>query len=122
MSKEKFLNLLILISSLFVYLEWSGDNAKFLFQIELDLFQKLPTDPGSVIHPFILLPILGQSILLITLFQKEPSKKLTYIGIIGLAVLVIFIALIGIMSKNVQITISTLPFFGFAIWRWRIKT
>ena len=120
MSKEKILNLLILISSLFVYLEWSGDNAEFLFQIEQDFFLQFPSDPGSLLHPFILIPLLGQFLLIISLFQKEPSKKLTYVGIIGLGVLVLFIAFIGIMSKNIQVALSTLPFIGFAIWRWRI--
>jgi uncharacterized protein YacL len=113
--KSKILNGLLIISSLLGYLEWSGGNHLFLLTGEAEIISKLFTDPMSVLHPFILLPILGQILLLITLFQEKPSKILTYVSIGGLGLLLAFMLLIGIMSVNFKIIISTIPFLVTAV-------
>lgn len=69
--KSKLLNFLLIVTSLLGYLEWGGDNHIFLFKAEAEILSKLFTDPLSVLHPFTLLPLAGQIILLITLFQKK---------------------------------------------------
>lgn len=113
--KSKILNLLLIITSLLGYLEWSGDSHIFLFKAETEIFSKLFTNPISVLHPFILLPLIGQVLLLITLFQKLPSKILTYSSIVGLGLLLGFMFIIGIISLNFKIIISTIPFLIVAI-------
>jgi len=113
--KLKILNILLIITSLIGYLEWSGGSHTFLFQGEVEIVNKLFTNPASAIHPFTLLPLLGQILLLVTLFQKVPSKILTYISIIGLGLLLGFMFIIGIMSLNFKITVSTIPFITVAI-------
>lgn len=113
--KSKLLNCLLIITSLLGYLEWSGNSHAFLFQTEGEIFSKLFTDPSSVLHPFTILPMLGQLLLLITLFQKTPSKTLTYISIGGLGLLLIFMLAIGILSLNYKIIVSTIPFIVVSI-------
>ena len=108
--KSKILNFLLIIFSLFGYLEWSGNNHLFLFEAEIEIFSKLFTSPISVLHPFIVLPIAAQFILLFTLFQKKPSKKLTYISIFCFFILLGFMLIIGIISLNYKIALSTIPF------------
>jgi hypothetical protein len=108
--KSKILNILLICTSLLGYLEWSGNSHSFLFQAEGEIISKLFTDPISVLHPFTLLPMTGQLILIITLFQKRPSKLLTYIGIGGLGILLVFMFVIGIMTLNFKIILSTIPF------------
>lgn len=114
--KAKILNFLLIITSLLGYLEWGGGNHIFLFKGETEIIYKLFTNPTSVLHPFILLPIIGQLLLLITLFQKKPSKTLTYISIGGLGLLLGFMCIIGIISMNVKIIASTIPFISIAVW------
>lgn len=114
--KAKILNFLLIITSLLGYLEWGGGNHIFLFKGETEIIYKLFTNPTSVLHPFILLPIIGQLLLLITLFQKTPSKTLTYISIAGLGLLLGFMCIIGIISMNVKIIASTIPFISIAVW------
>jgi len=106
----KVLNMLLIVTSLMGYLEWSGDNQMFLFQGEAEIIYKLFTNPTNLIHPFILLPLIGQMLLLITLFQKSPSKVLTYISIVGVGILLGFMFIIGLISLNFKIVISTIPF------------
>ncbi|WP_353169912.1 hypothetical protein [Flavobacterium sp.] len=106
--KSKILNFLLIIFSLIGYLEWSGNNHTFLFEAEIEILSKLFVKP--VIHPFIILPIISQFLLLVTLFQKSASKKLTYISIFGLGLLVYFLLFVGLISLNYKIVISTIPF------------
>ncbi|MBS1635156.1 MAG: hypothetical protein JST26_04475 [Bacteroidetes bacterium] len=113
--KSKILNLLIILTSLIGYLEWSGNSHTFLFEAEAEIFSRLFTDPVSVLHPFTILPLISQVLLFITLFQKTPGKTLTYIGIAGLALLLVFMCIIGIMSMNFKIILSTVPFIVVAV-------
>jgi len=114
--KAKILNSLLLITSLIGYLEWGGNQHLFLFQAEIDILTKIITEPKSVLHPFVLLPMIGQVILLISLFQKTPHKALTFTGIGTLGILLAFMFLIGIISLNFKILFSTLPFLVIAIY------
>jgi hypothetical protein len=113
--KAKVLNLFLFITSLLGYLEWSGDNHMFLITGEAEIIYKLFTNPTSAIHPFVLIPLLGQILLFFTLFQKMPSKTLTYISIIGIGLLLGFMFVIGIISLNLKILFSTIPFLTIAI-------
>lgn len=121
MKKQKILNFLLIATSLIGYLEWSGGNHIFLIAGEAEILAKLFTDPSSVIHPFILLPLLGQILLSFTLLQKEPSKVLTYICIAALGLLLGFMFIIGIITFNYKIAFSTIPFIVTAIITIRLN-
>lgn len=108
--KGKILNILLIISSSFGFLEWGQNHKMFLFQIEAEIFSKFFKDPISVIHPFIILPLLGQVLLLLTMVQKKPSKILTYFGIGGVGILIALIFLIGCLNINLRMLFSTIPF------------
>lgn len=113
--KSKLLNLLLIITSLFGYLEWGGGNHSFLFQAEGEVLAKIFTDPASVLHPLTVLPMIGQLLLLITLFQKQPGKILTYAGLAGLGILLAFLLVVGILGSNIKVILSTLPFLVLAV-------
>ena len=113
--KSKILNIGLLLTSLFGYLEWGGDHKMFLVQLELEVLSKLFKDPLSVIHPLIFLPLIGQLLLLYTLFQKRPSKVITLLGLGGIGSLLLLMFAIGLMGTSYKILISTLPFLIFAI-------
>ena len=113
--KSKILNLLLIITSLLGFLEWGGNNRSFLFQVEAEVLSKILADPASVIHPLTILPLLGQIALVATLFQRTPNKKLSYIGIGCLGILLGLMFAIGLMSLNFKIILSTIPFLGVAI-------
>ncbi|MEP0987673.1 hypothetical protein [Ekhidna sp.] len=106
----RLLIVLVILSSLFGYLEWGGGNHSFLFEIEYQIIVSLLSQPKSVAHPFVIIPLLGQLILLVALFQKKPSRILIYLGILSLTLLLGIMFAIGIMSENFKILISTIPF------------
>lgn len=112
--KSKLLNFLLILTSLFGFLEWGGGSHIFLFQAEGEVVSKLFTDPLSVLHPLTILPMIGQILLLITLFQKKPNKILTYTGLGGLGVLLAFIFFVGALSMNAKIMLAALPFLVVA--------
>ena len=113
--KSKLLNAGLVLTSLLGYLEWGSDNSMYLFQMERDILSKLFSDPASMIHPLIVLPILGQILLIITLFQKQPKKLLTYLGIGGIGLLLFLMLFIGLLEMNARIVLSTLPFLSISI-------
>ena len=108
--KSKILNIGLILTSFVGYLEWGGNNKMFLVQGEIEVISKLLTDPGSALHPFTLLPLVGQVLLVITLFQKSPSRLLTYLGLAGISVLLLFMLVIGLLSLHIKTALSTLPF------------
>lgn len=110
MKLEKLYNVLFILASLIVYLEWGGGQKMFLFQMEYDIILKSFKQPLSLLHPLIILPLMGQISLFITLFQQVPKKLLTYFGISGLSVLILFVFFIGLISLNLKIIVFSLPF------------
>ena len=113
--KIKVFNILMLLTSLFGYMEWGGGNKAFLYESQLELFKGLASDPGSLLHPLVLLPLAGQLLLLCTLFQPNPGKWLTYSGMICLSLLLGIILFIGILESNSLMLWSTIPFFMAAL-------
>ncbi len=113
--KARLLNSLLLVFSLFGYLEWGHGNRSFLFEAEWKILSGLFTEPLSAAHPFILLPMAGQILLICTLFQKRPGKIPTLISIACLGLLLGFMLITGLISHNIRITASALPFLITAV-------
>ncbi len=112
--KSKIFNFLLIITSLLGYLEWGKGHQMFLFQAEGEIFAKLFNQPGSILHPFILFPFIGQLLLAITLFQKQPGKVLTFTAIAGIGILILMMLVIGCLGLNYKIALSTLPYLLIA--------
>jgi hypothetical protein len=66
-------------------------------------------------HPFVLVPIVGQLLLLFTLFQKVPSKWVSMVGLLCLSLIMLMIFVIGIMGMNIRILLSAVPFIATGI-------
>lgn len=114
-TKAKLLNLGLILSSFIGYLEWGTDQSGFLIETEWMILSGLFTDPMSVLHPFTVIPLLGQILLLVTLFQKTPDRKLTYAGLACLSLLLVFIPVIGILAMNLKIFASAVPFIVIGV-------
>jgi hypothetical protein len=110
----RFINLALLITSLLCYLEWGGGNSGFLFQLEYELF-KQDDLAHSFTHVMVFAPLAGQLLLLFTVFQKTPGRRLTTIGIGLLSLLVLMIFLVGVLGLNYKIFLSTLPFIASVV-------
>ena len=116
MMKTKFLNLALILFSLIGYLEWGDNKNQFLFQVEAEVLSKMFKDPASLLHPFVILPFAGQIILIYTLFQKQPGKLITFLGMGGIGLLLLLMCFIGIIGPNYKIILSTLPFLITAMF------
>ena len=115
--KIKILILLIILSSFFGYLEWGKDSKMFLIEGEIDIISKLFSNPGSVLHPFIILPLFGQALLIITLFQTKSGKTLSLLGMSFIALLILLITFISVISLNYKMFLSTIPFIILSVMR-----
>lgn len=107
---KKLLNTSLLLTSLLGYMEWGGDNCSFIFQVEYELFSSIKDKGMSLLHPFIVIPLVGQVILFITIVQKQPNRALSIIGLVCLSVIMLFLHFVGVISSNMNVVLSTIPF------------
>jgi len=112
---KKLLNTCLLLTSLIGYLEWGKGQHSFLGQVEYDMIFGVKQHSENFMHPFVLLPLLGQLLLLITLFQKTPTRILTLTGILCLGTIMLMILVVGSLSLNIRIIASALPYTILAI-------
>ena len=116
MKKWNIIVLLLFLTSFIGYLEW-GERKEFIFQMEFDILQKLVVNPMSIIHPLVVLPLIGQIILLLALFKTNTHKYLVLTGIFGIFLLFAMIFIVGVLSMKFKIMFSVVPFFILAlIW------
>jgi len=114
-SNSHLINLALLLSFLVCYLEWGKDQSAFIFQIEYSLFSG-GKDFQTFVHPLILLPFIGQLILLYSLFRKRPNRIVLLVAWALLSLLVAVILMVGLFALNLKITGSTIPFILASIW------
>lgn len=119
---HKILGILLILFSGMGYLEWGGNHSIFLFQAEFEIITKLFTNPISVLHPFTIIPIIGQIFILVSILKNPFNKLYLYLGIGFLSILLGFMFIIGCISMNPKILFSTLPFLGMSIYTlWKYK-
>lgn len=115
MKKHQIIALLLLLSSGIGYMEWGGGKMKqLIFQVETEVLSKMLDDPMSVLHPFTILPLIGQILLLMSIFIFD--KKLIISGICCIGILFVLLFIIGILGTNIKMISSTLPFLGLSIY------
>lgn len=118
---KKLLNSLLLLSSFFGYLEWPPDNHGFIFQLEAEIIQLVKTNAASLAHPFIILPFIGQVLLLTSLFQSSPNRWLTLTGLLCTGLLMLLLFVIGLLTAHTGIVASTLPYLLISFFVVRIN-
>lgn len=112
MSLFKKIILGLFVSSFFGYLEW-GNQSQFIAEIEFNLLIKITQTVEALIHPFILLPLLGQIVLLVSFLLPKPKIWFVIIASSGIALLFLMLLLIGILNSNLKMTCCSFPFLVF---------
>jgi len=112
MSLFKKIILGLFLFSFIGYLEW-GKESEFIAEIEYDLLLKMGDTPEAFLHPFILLPLLGQIVLLLSFLATKPKFWVVLLASTGIALLFLMLLFIGLLDWNPKITLFTLPFLAF---------
>lgn len=120
--KPKVLNLLLLLSFQIGYLEWGTNQHQFIFEAQSEIIFKAFENLMGVLHPFTVLPFLGECLLVLTLFQKNTNRKLMITGALLLGFFMFSLFLIGLASLKIKIIISVLPFWIIFYLIWKNKT
>lgn len=111
----RLINTGLLLSFAIGYMEWGGENASFVFQVIGVMFQKEGNLLTTLTHPIILIGIIGIVLLLVSIFSKAPNKILNIAGIILPGVVMGFILLAGMLSFNLRMLVSVIPFIAFTL-------
>jgi hypothetical protein len=113
-STLQFINIGLLLAFSICYLEWGGGNSSFVFQAEYELFSSKDKLLSSLTHPIILAGLIGQILLLYSIFSKKPKRWLNTIGILILSPVVLLAFLAGALSQNWKMIAAALPFIILA--------
>ena len=113
---KRIINLGLLIAFSFCYLEWPPNNSMFIFQGEYEIFTNTKNMASNFTHPIILLGLVTQLILLYSAIKVNVSKKLNHLGVLLLTPVVLLFLVVGILSSNIKIILSTLPFLGLVVY------
>ncbi len=117
---KKIALFLTVISFFFCYLEWGTDQSSFLYEAAYQVLFQADSYRSNFSHPLILLPFVGLLILLALLFQKAPQRRWVIAGLLLPGILVLFLLFVGVLSRNLRIIASTLPFLTSAVWVLRL--
>lgn len=107
---KRLINLGLLISFLFCYLEWPPNNAAFIFQGEYEVFSNTKNWVSNFTHPLILLGLLAQLILIYAVINPKINRKMNHLGVAVLTPIVLLFFVVGFLSLNTKVIVSTLPF------------
>ena len=110
----RLINIGLLLSFSICYLEWPN-NSDYIFQLQFAVFTTNDL-VGVFTHPVIITPLIGEILILISLFKPKADKRLTFIGMILLGLIVLLFLLIGLMGLNWRMIISTIPFLLIATY------
>ncbi|MBN8642712.1 MAG: hypothetical protein J0L86_12940 [Flavobacteriales bacterium] len=113
---KRFINLGLLITFLFCYLEWPPNNSTFIFQGEYEIFTNTKNWVSNFTHPLILLGLIAQLILIYGVINRRINIKLNHLGVIILTPIVLLFFVVGLLSFNFKIMGSTLPFLALVVY------
>ena len=115
----KLLRIGLLLSFLCLYLEWGKRQHAFVAQIEWQIITLQKDTVNTFMHPLVLLPFLGQLLLLYTVLTSKPRRWQTRTSIVLMGTLAFMVLLVGGLSLNGKIILSALPFWIIAVWLWQ---
>lgn len=113
---KRFINLSLLITFLFCYLEWPPNNSTFIFQGEYEIFTNTKNWVSNFTHPLILLGLIAQLILIYAVINPKINAKLNHLGVLVLTPIVLLFFVVGLLSSNLKIMGSTLPFLALVVY------
>jgi len=114
MSLFKKIILGLLLCSFLGYLEW-GKESEYILNIEYGLLLSINESPEVFLQPFILVPLSGQILLLVSLFLTKPKFSIVLLASTGIALLYILLLYIGLLVWNPKMSLLALPFLAFYI-------
>lgn len=113
---KRFVNLGLLVTFLFCYLEWPPNNSMFVFQGEYEVFTNTKNWVSNFTHPLILLGLLAQLILIYAIINPKIKTKLNHLGVAVLTPIVLLFFMVGWLSFNFKTIGSTLPFLTLVVY------
>ncbi len=119
---KQLINLALIIAFLFCYLEWPPHNSMFIFMAEYEIFANQKNWVSNFTHPIIIAGLVAQLILLYCVLNKNASFKLNSIGILLLTPIILLFFVVGLLSLNAKIALSTLPYLIMVMiyfWHWK---
>lgn len=111
---KKLINLGLFLSFFLCYLEWGGGQSIFIAQTAYELIFVQGFSWNTAFHPVILSAIVGLLILLYAAIVRNPNRWVNILGVVLLSAVVFIFFLAGVLSGNLRMIGSNLPFLVLA--------
>ena len=121
MPSNRLFALLCLVSTFILYFEW-GEQQQFLIQMEGEVILQSFQNPKNLLHPLILLPLIGQFLFLFIAIYPNARRILPIIAVSFFGLLVFIVLLAGVSGQNFKIIGLALPYVLISsLWLFRRK-
>ncbi len=111
---NRLLKIGIFISFLICFVDFGHDGALFVGELEYNIIVTLKDSNGAFAILFFLIPFIGQLIIFISIFKNNGITKIFFVTIL-LSFIVLLIFILGLLTSNIKIIISTIPFISISI-------
>lgn len=111
---KKLINLGLFLSFFLCYLEWGGGQSIFIAQTAYELIFVQGFSWNTAFHPVILSAIVGLLILFYAAIVRNPNRWVNILGVVLLSAVVFIFFLAGVLSGNLRMIGSNLPFLVLA--------
>jgi hypothetical protein len=117
----RLLSLGLVLAFSCLYMESREGVGEFVFQIEYDLLSKSGGLLGTLLNPLVFAVLGAQLLLFYCAVRATPNQKLNRVAILIISPIVVIVLLGGILSSNIRMILSTVPFAVIATALWRQK-
>lgn len=108
--KGKLLNVLLIVASLFGVLPDNYGSGLFFYEAEAKVVGEFFGANSPYVQTYMIFPLTAQLLLVGTLFQKEPSKLITYIALLGLAFIYVVISFLELVIFGPEYSLGSIPY------------
>jgi len=102
----------LVLTFLICYVDFGHDGANFVGQLEYSLLKDIGGSFSSFQSPLFMLALIGQMLILFSMFSARSNKGLTITGLICLGIIVLLIFVSGLLTANLPVVLSTIPFIA----------
>jgi hypothetical protein len=116
--RHRLLFFLVLAGFSLGYMEWGTDQRSIVFETQVLIFSEPAKMTSNFTHPIILAGLAGQLVLLAALLGF-PIRRFwvgVALGLLAIPILLIFLA--GVLSRNLAMVGSALPFLAGSLGLW----
>lgn len=97
------------------YMEWGGGQSGFVWDVLIKVFTDKEKLRDNLLHPVILSGLIGMLAMLYCGLTAKAPRKVQLLTVLLPGLVVLLILLSGLLSRNVKMVLSVLPYISISL-------